>query len=574
MRHKALLMALSALVAFSALVPRERAAIRAQIDGELVILMRGDLWAYDESSGTLRQLTRWGYNQTPVIAPDGQRVAYASIAEIAVPALQRFGQLPSALPTNIWLWSLASGQATRIAQQPVNARFGTGMPDETYIRRGTPVWSPDGLRLAWIESVVVGAEVAHTLVIYDMLGNRVRANVPLQVDGLTDLFGFDTPRWDIALAVRASGLSGQTYTEALLFFNNDGQPINQVRLQDGGGAAILHYEWATLNAQPYIAALFSNNAWVLINPINGSRLNPPSLVERFSPRAPNAVSVYFLMATDGIGYRWRGVANGSEVLLPFSGLPEQLSIAASGLAIAWAAEDAVYILRGGKTRKIIGTERLAGDTRPMAVAWSYNAWRVQPEGILQLPTPQPVPECALATRLSIGLRARVTSFPPQANALNSQPARPSRDPRSVSLGTIPVGGTMTLLNGPVCNDGVLWWQVNYNGIIGWTGEGENGVYWLEPLAAANACPPLLPPRLRIGGAGRVTPGAPNALRTQPTVNNQISRVIGNIPGGQVFSVLNGPICADGYTWWQVNYQGMVGWTPEGEGATYWLEPIQ
>jgi hypothetical protein len=100
------------------------------------------------------------------------------------------------------------------------------------------------------------------------------------------------------------------------------------------------------------------------------------------------------------------------------------------------------------------------------------------------------------------------------------------------------------------------------------------VYWLEPLAGANACPPLLPPRLRIGSTARVTLGAPNALRTQPTVNNQLSRVIGSIPGGQTFTVLNGPICADGYTWWQVNYQGMIGWTAEGEGTTYWLEPIQ
>jgi len=572
MRYRALVM----VVCIVLLLPlaRSTSTAQAQIDGELIILMRGDLWAYSESGGTLRQLTRWGYNQLPVISPDGQRVAYASVAEIAVPVLQRFGEPPNLPPTNIWLWSLASGQATRIAQQPVNASFGTGLPNETFIRRGTPVWSPDGLRLAWIESVVVGAQTAHALVIYDMLGNRVRANTPLRAEGLTELFSFDTPRWDAFLVVRASGLSGQIYAEKLLFFDSDGQPINQIRLQDGGGALIQHYEWASLNGQPYVAALLSNNAWTLINPFNGSRLNPPSVVERFSPRAPNAVSVYFLIATDGTGYRWRGVANRQEVVLPFSGLPEQLSIAASGSAVAWAAEDAIYILRNGQTRKIVGTERAAGDTRPMAVAWSYNAWRVQPAGILQPPTPQPVPECALATRLSIGLRARVTSFPPQANALNSQPSRPSRDPRSVSLGVIPVGGTMTLLNGPVCNDGVLWWQVNYNGIIGWTGEGANGVYWLEPLTGANACPPLLPPRLRIGSTARVTPGAPNALRTQPTVNNQLSRVIGSIPGGQTFTVLNGPICADGYTWWQVNYQGMVGWTAEGEGATYWLEPIQ
>lgn len=573
MARKVLKMALCALLMLVTLVSIELPRAHAQADTELIILMRGDLWAYSEATNTLRQLTRWGYNQQPVMAPDNQRVAYASAAEIALPALQRFGEAPSLPPTNIWVWSLVSGQAVRVAQQPINASFGTGMPTETYIRRGTPIWSPDGLRLAWVESVVVGDQVTHNLAIYDLFNNRLRSLTPIEVEGLTALLGFDAPRWGASIALRASGLSGQLYSEVLLFFRADGQLIGQFRVQEGSGAVIQHYEWASLNGQPYVAALFSNNAWLLINPLNGSRLNAPSVVERFSPYAPNAVSAYFLIDPDNVGYRWRGVADGVEVALPFGGLPDQLSIAPSGRAIAWAAEDAVYILRGGQARKIFGTERQPGDTRPMAVAWGYNEWRVQPTGSVQLPTPQPVPECNLATRLSIGLRARVTTFPPQANALNSQPARPSRDSRSLLLATIPVGGTMVLLNGPVCNDGVLWWQVNYNGIIGWTGEGAEGVYWLEPLTAADACPPLLPPRLRIGGTARVTLGAPNALRTQPTVNAQLSRVIGNIPGGQSFSVLNGPICADGYTWWQVNYQGMVGWTPEGEGATYWLEPL-
>ncbi|MCE7946540.1 MAG: hypothetical protein DYG88_03825 [Chloroflexi bacterium CFX4] len=574
MRYRALSMILCGILALSALLmPLGAPSAHAQVDSELIILMRGDLWAYSEASGTLRQLTRWGYNQLPIMSPDSQRVAYASIAEIAIPALQRFGDTPNIPPANIWIWSLATGQAVRVAQQPTNASFGAGLPNETFIRRSTPTWSPDGFSLTWVESIVGGNETRHQLVIYDVLNNRARSTTPINVPNLTTLFGFDAPRWGGALAVRGNGFSGETYTEVLLLFDASGQQVNEIRVQDGGGASIQYYEWATLNGQPYLAALFSNNAWVLINPINGSRVNPPGVVERYSGRAPNAVSAYFNLATNGMGYAWRGAANRQEVALPFFGFPEQLSIAPSGQAIAWA-EDAVYILRGGQTRKVPGTDRLAGDNRLMAVAWGYNLWRVQPSGVVQPPTPQPVPNCALATRLTVGIRARVTSFPAQANALNSQPARPTRDPRSVRLGTIPIGGSMTLISGPVCNDGVLWWQVNYNGIIGWTGEGENGVYWLEPIVGADACPPLLPPRLRIGSVARVTPGAPNALRSQPTTNNQISRVIGNIPGGQFFSVLNGPICADGYAWWQVNYQGLVGWTAEGEGATYWLEPAQ
>jgi hypothetical protein len=29
---------------------------------------------------------------------------------------------------------------------------------------------------------------------------------------------------------------------------------------------------------------------------------------------------------------------------------------------------------------------------------------------------------------------------------------------------------------------------------------------------------------------------------------------------------------NGLTWWQVDYNDTVGWTAEGQGNTYWLEP--
>jgi len=40
----------------------------------------------------------------------------------------------------------------------------------------------------------------------------------------------------------------------------------------------------------------------------------------------------------------------------------------------------------------------------------------------------------------------------------------------------------------------------------------------------------------------------------------------------VFTVLDGPWCGDEHLWWQVNYNDKIGWTAEGEGSVYWLEP--
>jgi uncharacterized protein YraI len=77
------------------------------------------------------------------------------------------------------------------------------------------------------------------------------------------------------------------------------------------------------------------------------------------------------------------------------------------------------------------------------------------------------------------------------------------------------------------------------------------------------------PRLTVGAQARVTPGLPNKVRAAPSM---AAAQVGQIPGEGVFTVLSGPACGDGYRWWQVNYNGLVGWTANGSGGEYWVEP--
>ncbi|MFN8452397.1 MAG: SH3 domain-containing protein [Anaerolineae bacterium] len=52
-----------------------------------------------------------------------------------------------------------------------------------------------------------------------------------------------------------------------------------------------------------------------------------------------------------------------------------------------------------------------------------------------------------------------------------------------------------------------------------------------------------------------------------------SEVLAVMPGGAVFSILDGPVCSGGYNWYHVSYNGVEGWVTEGYAGDYWLEPV-
>src|SRR5215207_2499272 len=172
---------------------------------------------------------------------------------------------------------------------------------------------------------------------------------------------------------------------------------------------------------------------------------------------------------------------------------------------------------------------------------------------------------ALPIGLAVGGQGQVT--PGLPNVMRSQPYR-GYD--SVVLMEIPAGGVFNVLNGPSCYDNMNWWLVNYNGVQGWTPEGSAyGDYWTSPVASGGCMP--LPSRLIAGQTGRVTNGLPNVLRSQP-YRGYDSVILANIPAGGVFNVIAGPNCSEGMTWWLVSYNGINGFTAEGQGNQYWLEP--
>ncbi|HRE49315.1 MAG TPA: protein kinase [Aggregatilineales bacterium] len=87
------------------------------------------------------------------------------------------------------------------------------------------------------------------------------------------------------------------------------------------------------------------------------------------------------------------------------------------------------------------------------------------------------------------------------------------------------------------------------------------------------CSGFMPSRLIVGAGARITPGEPNILRDAPGTGNRIGALL----GGSLVTVMEGPQCTkaadgEGLAWWKVNSSGQIGWTAEGKGLEYWVEP--
>lgn len=180
------------------------------------------------------------------------------------------------------------------------------------------------------------------------------------------------------------------------------------------------------------------------------------------------------------------------------------------------------------------------------------------------------------TRLSAGGQAIVT--PGSPNRVRSTPSTGGE-----LLGTIPASATFDLLEGPECADGFLWWRINYEGLTGWTVEGNSEEYFVDPVTVGGAATPeaaatpaadtecALPTRVTIGREGKTTSGTPSRLRDMPSASGA---QIGQIDPQTAFSILDGPVCEGGINWWQVEVNGTTGWTAEGVDGEYFIELIE
>lgn len=109
------------------------------------------------------------------------------------------------------------------------------------------------------------------------------------------------------------------------------------------------------------------------------------------------------------------------------------------------------------------------------------------------PTAQPS-DCALEPRLVIGREGQVITDTP--SRLRSTPSTDG-----AQVGQLQPRTVVSILDGPVCANGIQWWEVSVGELSGWTAEGLDGEYFLELVEIV---PTATPAYIGLPNPGEVT----------------------------------------------------------------------
>ena len=179
--------------------------------------------------------------------------------------------------------------------------------------------------------------------------------------------------------------------------------------------------------------------------------------------------------------------------------------------------------------------------------------------------------CRLPARLQVGDAVEVIDG--AANNLRAGPGLAyARHPQRMVPGDV-----WYVQAGPVCADGIHWYQVAAYDFAAWTAEGQpdRGYY----LGRTNRLPnhggsTAACASQRLGVGMRVQVGDTQRQHVRQAANKNASHSAWLYPGVPV-TIMDGPRCADGWLWWYIRDDSgrIQGWAAEGDGpARPWLVP--
>ena len=270
------------------------------------------------------------------------------------------------------------------------------------------------------------------------------------------------------------GLNDETFEleETFLTYDAEGEEIARIVLPATTESDFI-YEKVLLKDgdEERIGALFTEQGWLLVDPLTGDAEVLEGVVERYSVDNPDGMSLLFSLDSE-FNYNWT-MADGDGIYTTEDGSPTIIEnfnpslITLSGDdQMAYVLFDGVYTWNDDLSTFLDGTETAA--TGAAAVAWAPTDYRARRDLDLTVNCPN-----VQESQLSGGIQGRVTS---------SFAVR-VRDAATTSgnfITEMPTGTVFDVLEGPVCADGYAWFKVNVNGREGWSAEGDDSSYWLVP----------------------------------------------------------------------------------------------
>jgi hypothetical protein len=449
-----------------------------------------------------------GLLSTLIQSPNNRYILMETQPEMVRQAILIYGGLGGGtLPSNLWMCDTEANTLVKIGAQPANASFMAGdIPDSATIR-SAPTWSPDGAQVAWVEQTY--PQTNYSLMIYTLAQNTI-IQVPLL--GLPVPVGPTTPypvMWgDAGLMLMVYTLDEFTYvtTETLYLFDNNGQYLRQTFIGSAGENDDVINERILIRHEDreYLGLAYARAGWVLMDILTGAKQPMPGIPELYSRTAPSGLTLDVKLTPDE-GYVWH-ISDRSEETTLTNLSRQRLSLSPDGSRIAYGT-DQIRIWVGGQQLALAGSADFEDDPTASLV-WSAMAWRVRPDAnVIATLTAQPQAQptviaqvviqvtatsatvqliptatpnlCAglLAPRLQVGQQGRVT-LGGVPNNVRETPAIGARKVGQIAPG----GGAFNILEGPVCADGYVWYRVRMGTTLeGWTAEGGNNEYWIEPM---------------------------------------------------------------------------------------------
>lgn len=496
------------------------------------------IWSPDGSTYTLIPYASW--------SPDSTKVAY--VAHLG----GNDGMIFVANPDG--------SEATELSQLGESAQSAAGNP---YIIS----WSPDGQKLLY-------SYEEHGQAYGDLYTSNPQGTDIRQLTATEDSWE-EQPRWspDGSLIAFIS-IESLTYNSYLEVMNADGSNRRVLyTLENGRGQAgpfLKEFTWSP-DGQSLLFTVHDTTHdvfWINLSGGDAQKIIENGLHPAWSP---DGQYVAYQSSDDSVGNIFVMNADGSNrVQLTTTGgfWPNWRPIPGlNAQTVAPQQAQATVVSTGVPT-----VEAVAATQTPLLDP-TLQPPTAQPTATLA-PTLAPTATLTQTLELGIGVQAMV-QVEDEGLKMRSGPGTDF-----AVIENLPNGTVVTIVDGPQDAQGYTWWFVqSLNGNSGWAVEAADGIETLVPVsgdeddatvATPVSCPGLLPSRLVIGEMGYLLPGDPNNVRSEPTRD---APKIGEIYGGNSFLVLDGPVCADGYAWWQVDSDGLVGWTAESGDGDYWLEPV-